>query len=225
MADTWSLFDVIGPVMIGPSSSHTAGAAKLGKMARIIFGEEPEEVILHLHGSFATVYNGHCTDKALMAGLLKMSSGDDRLSKSIEIAKKQGIKVQLATVNLGPNEHPNTVVFELKKGNRTMMIQGSSIGGGKARITKIDKVPIKLQGEHSLLLIMHETNKVNVIDIINIVGKSLQIVDIKTATYKQRSLWDIEIKEWFEGDMMKEIEKLPGVMWARYINHESHYEY
>lgn len=225
MADTWSLFDVIGPVMVGPSSSHTAGASKLGLMARIIFGEPINEIVLHLHGSFATVFKGHCTDKALVAGLLGMKSNDPKLRDSINIAKEKGISVILKRVDLGPDAHPNSILFELTNKNKKMMIEGASIGGGKARITSIDKIKVKLQGEYSLFLIMANQSDVKIVDVMNIIAKKATIVDVKTAVYKNRCIWDIEVKEYFDRDTVKEIEKLDGVQWARFINHESHYDY
>ncbi len=110
----YSVFDVIGPTMIGPSSSHTAGAARLAKVACSIAGDNNiEEVKFYLHGSFAKTYKGHGTDKALIAGILNMDPWDEKLRESFEIAKKKGLKYEFIETDLG-DAHPNTVKFVIK---------------------------------------------------------------------------------------------------------------
>ena len=104
------VFDVLGPIMIGPSSSHTAGAARLGKIARTIVGKEIKEVTFLLHGSFSKTYKGHGTDRALVAGILGMNPDDARLRSSLELVKQQGIKIEFVPTDLG-DYHPNTVKF------------------------------------------------------------------------------------------------------------------
>ena len=100
MSQSWSVFDVIGPVMVGPSSSHTAGAVKIGYFSRIINGGQPEEVKLLLHGSFGKVYAGHCTDKVIIGGLLGYLPHSKEIENAYELAEKAGMKVTLKTSNL-----------------------------------------------------------------------------------------------------------------------------
>jgi L-serine dehydratase len=224
MKDTWSVFDIIGPVMVGPSSSHTAGACKLGYMARIIFGKKPQKAVLKLHGSFGEVYAGHCTDVALIGGLLGMLPSNPDIKNAYELAEKQGMEIEIISSNLGAKYHPNTVHFVLTYDDFTMNIVGSSIGGGKVVISEIDKVEVELTGSYSSLLVCYDNKILNISDIMKISAeKELSIVKMDTMQYKDRSIIDIAIKEWFERDIIFEIEKVPGVHWARFVNHISHF--
>lgn len=152
----YSVFDILGPVMIGPSSSHTAGAARLGKIAGIIAGEGIVKVKFMLHGSFAKTYKGHGTDRALVAGILGMDPWDERLRDSLIIAREKGIDIEFEETDLG-NVHPNTVKFIIKKNNGTTVeIMGSSIGGGNIIINEIDGEEIEITGEYPTLIINHK---------------------------------------------------------------------
>lgn len=150
------VFDIVGPIMIGPSSSHTAGAARLGKMARTILGEEPVEARIELHGSFAHTYKGHGTDKALVAGLLGFSTDDERLRQALDIADKRGLHVSFVAVDLG-DVHPNTVAMNLMgQSGRSIRVAGSSVGGGNIRITEIDGYAVELTGEYPAMIVVHQ---------------------------------------------------------------------
>ena len=129
MAKDYSVFDIVGPNMIGPSSSHTAGAARLGKSASKIAGKPVKEVNFLLHGSFAETYKGHGTDKALVGGILGFDPDDARIKYSFELAKEQGVKFEFIKTNLGENVHPNTVKMEmiLEDGSKST-VMGASIG-------------------------------------------------------------------------------------------------
>lgn len=227
MAETWSIFDVIGPVMIGPSSSHTAGACFIGYIARQIFNDEPEEVLIRLHGSFGEVYKGHGTDHALLAGILNMPPHDPNLSKSMEIATKKGIKFSFESCNLAPYVHPNTALIELIKGDKRISVQGESIGGGKCRITEIDKIPVVVGPEKSCLIIkyVNEKSENNILSqILKIINDfKLDIAEIETPTYKDRTIAVIKTRELLNNDIIKKLEKLPGVLWASFSNHISNY--
>lgn len=153
MKKKYGVFDIIGPIMIGPSSSHTAGAAKLGKIARGIAGEEPKEVIFYLHGSFSKTYKGHGTDRALVAGILGMNPDDDHLRDSLKMAKDKGIKISFAERDLG-DVHPNTLTMEMVlEDGRKVSVTGSSIGGGAVEILRIDNEDITFTGNYPTLLV------------------------------------------------------------------------
>ncbi|MBY0756693.1 L-serine ammonia-lyase, iron-sulfur-dependent subunit beta [Clostridium sardiniense] len=147
------VFDILGPIMIGPSSSHTAGAARLGKVARAVAGDEVVKVTFYLHGSFAKTYKGHGTDRALVAGILGMEPSDKRLRNSLEIAKEKGLKFAFAETDLG-DVHPNTVKFDMitKSGERREVI-GSSIGGGSIKITEVNGNKVEFTGDYPTLII------------------------------------------------------------------------
>ncbi len=151
----YSLFDIVGPDMIGPSSSHTAGAAKISFMAGRIFGLRIVKVVFELHGSFAKTYMGHGTDKALLAGVLGIRHNDERLRDAYEIA--EGImEYEFIKCDLG-DVHPNTVRITMTgDSGETGVVQGSSIGGGNAVITKINDVDVEIDGTHDTLITVHE---------------------------------------------------------------------
>ncbi|MCI2047752.1 MAG: L-serine ammonia-lyase, iron-sulfur-dependent subunit beta [Faecalibacterium sp.] len=147
------LFDVLGPVMIGPSSSHTAGAARIGYTARKLLGEPPVRAEILLHGSFATTGRGHGTDRALVAGLLGMRPDDARLPDSFAIAAQEGLAFQIGTVQLR-SAHPNTAVVRAAgKSGRILELEACSIGGGRIRVTKIDGVAADFGGDANTLII------------------------------------------------------------------------
>ncbi|NTW28281.1 MAG: L-serine ammonia-lyase, iron-sulfur-dependent, subunit beta [Coriobacteriia bacterium] len=155
MARQRSVFDIVGPVMIGPSSSHTAGACRLGELARAIFGPTPTRARILLHGSFASTGPGHGTDLALVAGLLGMRPDDPRIPCSFDVAHEAGMVFEFVTVDLG-DAHPNTAVFELEDANgRRMTVRGSSLGGGDVVVTEIDSFEVEATGEMPLLVVGH----------------------------------------------------------------------
>ena len=147
------VFDILGPIMIGPSSSHTAGAARLGKVARAVAGDEVIKVIFYLHGSFAKTYKGHGTDRALVAGILGMEPSDKRLRDSLNIAREKGLDFSFEEIDLG-DVHPNTVKFDMitKSGERREVI-GSSIGGGGIKISEVNGNKVEFTGDYPTLII------------------------------------------------------------------------
>lgn len=151
----YSVFDIIGPKMIGPSSSHTAGAARIGRVARKISRDTIKKVTFYLHGSFASTYRGHGTDRALIAGVLGLQPNDENISRSMEIAKQQGIEYAFVETDLG-DVHPNTVkiVLEYSEGKHSELI-GSSIGGGSIKIIQINGLDVEFTAEYPTLVIRH----------------------------------------------------------------------
>jgi len=125
-----SVFDIIGPVMIGPSSSHTAGAVRIGKIVSSIFDDTPTEVEFQLFNSFAKTYRGHGTDLALVAGILGMDTDDPEIPNSLEIAHKRGIKIVWTIQKDSNAPHPNTTKITVKNERKTISVTGISIGGG-----------------------------------------------------------------------------------------------
>lgn len=149
------VFDVLGPIMIGPSSSHTAGAARLGKIARTIVGKDIKEVTFLLHGSFSKTYKGHGTDRALVAGILGMNPDDERLRYSLDLAVEHGIKIEFVPTDLG-DVHPNTVKFLIKDiENEEWQVLGSSIGGGLVEIYEINGNKVQITGEYPTIITCH----------------------------------------------------------------------
>ena len=149
-----SAFEVIGPNMVGPSSSHTAGAVSIGKMARKLFKEKVTEVTFTLYGSFARTYKGHGTDRALLGGVLGFATDDLRIRDAFSWAEKMGVKYQYIADKEFVPDHPNTVDIRMTGENGTkMQVQGQSIGGGKIKITQINGINVEFTGEYSTLVV------------------------------------------------------------------------
>lgn len=151
----YSVFDIIGPRMIGPSSSHTAGAARLGKVARRISGNDVAKVTFVLYGSFAKTYKGHGTDRALLAGIMDMEPNDPNLGRSLDFAKAAGLDYAFVVDDADP-PHPNTVkmVITGSSGKKTEVV-GCSIGGGNIRVIQINGLNVEFTGEYPTLVIRH----------------------------------------------------------------------
>ncbi|TCP29140.1 L-serine dehydratase [Scopulibacillus darangshiensis] len=150
-----SVFDIIGPVMIGPSSSHTAGAARIGRVARQLFGKAPKTVTIRLYGSFAKTYKGHGTDVALIGGLLDFDTFDERIVQAVRLAEETGMAVEFIEED-EHTDHPNTVRLHLKDNEDELDIVGVSVGGGKIEITELNGFEISLSGSHPALLVVHQ---------------------------------------------------------------------
>lgn len=150
-----NVFDILGPVMIGPSSSHTAGAARIGMITRALLGKPPVKAQILLHGSFAKTYKGHGTDKAIIAGILGMKTDDERIRFSPEVAAQEGLTVEIITGEL-EGAHPNTAEITLTdRDDRQVSLRGSSIGGGNIEITRVNGMEVSLTGQHTTLIVLH----------------------------------------------------------------------
>jgi L-serine dehydratase len=152
-----SVFEIIGPAMIGPSSSHTAGAVRIGLLGRYLLGDTPRSATVSLHGSFAATGQGHATDRGIAAGILGWPPDDDRLKDSLSQAADLGIDLRFQTADLGDSVHPNSARLELSDaaGLRLDLI-ASSIGGGSIESTSIDGFPIRLEATLDTLVLRHE---------------------------------------------------------------------
>lgn len=150
-----SVFDVIGPNMVGPSSSHTAGAASIALLAKKMIGEDIAMVKFTLYGSFAKTYRGHGTDRALVGGMLGFETDDIRIRDSFSIAKEKGLVFEFVCSNNDEDVHPNTVDMEIVSvSGRYLVVRGESLGGGKVRLTRINGVKVQFTGEYHALIIM-----------------------------------------------------------------------
>ena len=150
-----NVFDIIGPIMIGPSSSHTAGAVRIGLMSRLLLGSPAIKAHIKLHGSFAQTYKGHGTDRALAAGIMGMQTDDERIRKSLKIAEETGLNISFESVII-PDAHPNTAEITLTDAaGKTVCVQGASVGGGNIVITKVDGREVKITGQSPTVIVIH----------------------------------------------------------------------
>jgi L-serine dehydratase len=149
-----SLLDIIGPVMVGPSSSHTAGACRLGLIARALVGGTPERAKVELHGSFARTGTGHGTDRAIAGGLLGYHPDDERLRESLAAAEKAGLEISFENTKLRGESHPNTTRITVTRDGRTATMVGSSLGAGRILVTSIDGFPVDVSGAYTTLVVV-----------------------------------------------------------------------
>jgi len=149
-----SVFDIIGPIMIGPSSSHTAGANRIGRAARSLLKGEPAWAHIRLYGSFARTYRGHGTDVALVGGLLGFNASDSRIPRALQIAREIGLKVEIHP-DPNPVDHPNTVRVRLGNNDEVFELVGVSTGGGKVEIVELNQFPVRVSTDSPALLIFH----------------------------------------------------------------------
>lgn len=150
------IFDVIGPIMVGPSSSHTSGAASIAWMARQILTGTPSKVKFTLYGSFAETYRGHGTDRALVGGILGYRPYDIRIRDAYQQAREAGLGIEIVPDRETSVGHPNTVDIELEgEDGHKLLVRGESIGGGRVRITKINDIEVDFTGEYSTMIVGH----------------------------------------------------------------------
>ena len=175
-----NLFDIIGPVMIGPSSSHTAGAARIGRMARRLLDDVPVKAEIYLHGSFAKTYIGHGTDRAVIGGLLDMSVENHDLRNALDIAKEKGLEYTFRPCEL-KDAHPNTIRLHLwgEKGNE-IVVQAASVGGGEIRVETINGLEAGFRGKQHTLVIFHQDVPGVIAEVSKVLGqKNLNIATMR----------------------------------------------
>lgn len=219
MATTRSVFDILGPVMIGPSSSHTAGAVRLGLLARAILGRQPDAAAITLHGSFASTGRGHGTDLAIVAGLLGMRPDDHEIVRAFEHAEEAGMSVSITTGDLG-DVHANTALLALSSGDATVEIQGSSVGGGEVLVTRIGRFDAHADGRMPLLIVEHRDLPGEIASVTRIIsGSGANIAQMRVSRTRKgaEALMLIETDTPLPDAALAEIEALPGVMRLRAV--------
>lgn len=191
-----SIFDVLGPIMIGPSSSHTAGAARLAKIASYIAGENIVSVKFYLHGSFKHTYKGHGTDRALLAGIMGLEPYDERLRNSFDLAQEKNLKYEFIPADLGL-VHPNTVKFVIENSlGETTVVTGSSVGGGEVLITNINGYDVSVTGYyHTIILYYTDVKGVisNISGILAMDGINIATMNVSRKSKGREATMIIEV--------------------------------
>ena len=212
-----SLLDIIGPVMVGPSSSHTAGACRLGLLARNLVGGTPERARIELHGSFARTGEGHGTDKAIAGGLMGFRPDDERLRDALEIADREGLDYVFEKTTLGDEAHPNTARITLECGERHAVMTGASLGAGRILVTEISGYNVEVTGGYHTIVLIAEDVKGSVAAIATILAEhEINIANLR-LTRKQRggdAFMVIEVDDVPGEAVRDEIRALPWVRWA-----------
>lgn len=170
MANRSSIFDMIGPIMIGPSSSHTGGVVRIGKVARMIFGEQPENVTITFYNSFARTYEGHGSDRAVIAGLLDMNTDDERIKQAFEEAKQAGLLYNMKAVMNASALHPNSIRIVMEKAEKKVEVLGVSRGGGLISIVEIDGFSCNFSAQNKTLIITANDQKGSIAFISNVIA-------------------------------------------------------
>jgi L-serine dehydratase len=209
-----SVFDIIGPIMIGPSSSHTAGAARIGRVARSIFGREPKWASISLYGSFAQTYKGHGTDVAIIGGILDFDTDDERIIKAIDIATEKGMKISFVEED-AITEHPNTARVFIGDDQGELELVGISIGGGKIEIIELNGFELKLSGHHPAILVVHNDRFGAIANVASVLAKheiNIGHMEVSRKEVGKLALMTIEVDHNIEDSVLHEIEQLPNIL-------------
>ena len=216
-----SLTNIIGPIMVGPSSSHTAGAVRIGQMARILLKDTPVSAKIYLHGSFATTGEGHGTDRALVAGILGMKPDDMRIPDSFTIAEQEKFQFSIEPVTI-KNAHPNTALIKLKgEHGRELEVQASSVGGGQIMINKIDGIEVNFSGESPTLIIHNLDQPGHVAEVTSTLSqKSVNIATMQLYREKKGAyaVMVIETDQLIPEEVITWLEHLDGIIKVTYFN-------
>ncbi|KQU18494.1 MULTISPECIES: L-serine ammonia-lyase, iron-sulfur-dependent subunit beta [Peribacillus] len=208
-----SVFDIIGPVMIGPSSSHTAGAARIGRVARNLFNREPKWALISFYGSFAQTYKGHGTDVAIVGGLLDFDTFDERIKESLEIARKKKMKITFREEEAVP-EHPNTAKITVGDDDGELELVGISIGGGKIEIIELNGFKLRLSGHNPAILVVHDDRFGAIANVSNILAKhqiNIGQMEVSRKEKGKMALMTIEVDHNLEDLVIDEIAALPNI--------------
>ncbi|WP_409294417.1 L-serine ammonia-lyase, iron-sulfur-dependent subunit beta [Peribacillus sp. SCS-26] len=208
-----SVFDIIGPIMIGPSSSHTAGAARIGRMARSLFGREPQWAEISFYGSFAKTYKGHGTDVAVVGGLLDFDTFDERIIEALDLAGEKGMKITFSEEE-EITEHPNTARIRIGDGDGELELVGISIGGGKIEIIELNGFELKLTGHDPAILVVHEDRFGAIAAVAAVLAKhkiNIAHMDVSRKEKGKMALMTIEVDQNIDIVVMDEIKALPNI--------------
>ena len=214
------IFDIIGPVMVGPSSSHTAGAARIGFVARNLLGDDVKEARILLYGSFLATGKGHGTDKALVAGLLGMSPDDGRIADSLRIAEEKKVGIEFGEARLKEG-HPNTVELKLKGvSGKKLDIIGESIGGGRINIAQIDGIETNFSGENPTLIVHNQDQPGHVAEVTSMLAqKKINIATLQLYRSGKggRAVMVVECDQDVPEDGLEWLEKVEGIIKVTYL--------
>ena len=215
-----SILDVMGPVMVGPSSSHTAGTARLGRVAREILDEDPTEDHFFLHPPLAATYRGHGSDFALVGGAIGLNVDDPRIPEAIRIAEQMGVKIEFAEEDLG-EVHPNTVRVDIKGPTRETEIVGSSIGGGVIEVFKINGFQTRFKGDSPTLLLFYRDRPGMIAEVARIIAEEGINIASLYCSRKQRgkdAFMAIDVDSPLSREALARISNLSDVTNARYLD-------
>ena len=215
-----SVFDIIGPVMIGPSSSHTAGAARIGRIARDLFGRQPKWAKIHLYGSFAETYRGHGTDVAIVGGLLDYDTDDERIKTSFEEAQAAGLTFEFIPEQ-AHKEHPNTARIVMGDDESELSVEGISIGGGKIEISEVNGFKLRLTGGMPAIIVVHNDRTGCIANVANCLAMhdvNIGHMEVSRIERGQTALMVIEVDQNIDDRVIEQISYIPNIIKVSKIN-------
>lgn len=213
-------FDIIGPIMVGPSSSHTAGAVKIGNIARRLLGEPVKRAEILFHGSFLATGKGHGTDRALVAGLLGYAVDDSRIADSFRWADEAGIAYRLSGIDLG-DVHPNSVkLFLTGKNGHSIQLVAASVGGGAIRVTEIDGLNVSFSGDTPTLIISNQDKPGRVNEVTSLLGSSnvnVAAMQLHRAERGGNAVMVLECDQEVPQKVIEKLSLLEGILKVTYL--------
>jgi L-serine dehydratase len=212
-----SILDIIGPEMVGPSSSHTAGALRLARVARSLLEGTPERAAVGLHGSFAKTYRGHGTDRAVAAGLLGFEPDDPRIIDALQLARRAGLHLTFAEEDLGEKIHPNTLRVRARRDGGEIDLWGSSVGGGFIDVFRLDGYPVSIGGEYHTLVVTADDVPGTVAAITRLFadrGVNLALMDVRRKRRGETAQMVLQFDDALEGEALAQIR---GFTWLRSV--------
>lgn len=215
-----SILDVMGPVMVGPSSSHTAGTARLGRVAREILDEDPSAVHFYLHPPLAATYRGHGSDFALVGGSIGLNVDDPRIPEAIRIAEQMDVDIEFSEEDLG-DVHPNTVRVEIQGPTRQVQIVGSSIGGGVIEVFQINGFQTRFKGDSPTLLLFYRDRRGMIAEVATLIAEEEINIASLSCSRKQRgkdAFMQVDVDSPLAKNALNRICSLPDVTDARYLD-------
>lgn len=218
-----NIFDILGPVMVGPSSSHTAGAVRIGFITRTLLGSRPVKAEIGLHGSFAATGKGHGTDRAIVAGLLGMRPDDMRIPDSFEAASEEGLEFSIQNTQI-VGAHPNTALLNVVgEDGKTLEVQASSLGGGRIMVNKLDGIMVNCTGESPTLIIYNQDQPGYVAAVTSMLARdSINIATLQLYRGKRggHAVMVIEIDQRVPEESISWLEAQEGIQKVTYIDGE-----
>jgi L-serine dehydratase len=215
-----SLFDILGPTMVGPSSSHTAGACRLGQMARAIAGDTPERAHIRLHGSFAATGEGHGTHRAMVGGLIGLAPDDLRLRDAYDEARAADLQWEFEDIDLGDDAHPNTAIITTWLNGEETTTRGASLGGGRVEVSELNGFPVSLGGDyHTVVLLAHDEPGTIAVVATILAGHRVNLATMRVdrTGRHQDALMTIEADEPISEGALDAIRSFPWLRWARVV--------
>lgn len=216
-----NLFDILGPTMVGPSSSHTAGACRLGFVTHALAGGTPQRAEVELHGSFAMTGEGHGTQRAIIGGLLGLRPNDVALRDSLTRADGAGLSYEFRSVDLGEDAHPNTARIRVWRDGRETTVRGSSIGGGRIQVEEIGAMRVSFTGALPTLIVLAEDVPGTIAEIAGMFaerGLNLATMHVDRTGRGEQALMTIEADRPIPAELSEALSARPWVVWSRTLS-------